>query len=220
MDQSILVLIFSLALAQEGPFSGELHALHLGRKRQVRALPVSSASQGPLAQRNKHAKVAGLRVACSEHLPPWASSGDALPLHKEVKEEGTLWKTEVGGTLPGRSRTCISRKCAQCHVRLEVPAEPTVAFLLTEGKGQAWKLDSAIFDPEPDCLDLSVLLCPESQKPQLSLNKGPGTVGDICNSVSCDRKVKTKKERRTQGGGQAWGFRAICQASHKSVLLN
>lgn len=94
-----------------------------------------------------------------------------------------------------------------------------MAFLLAEGKRQAWNLDSAIFDPEPERLDLAVLLCPESQKPQLSLDKGPGTVGDICSSVSCDRKVRTKKERRTQGGGQAWGFRATCQASHKSVLL-
>lgn len=81
--------------------------------------------------------------------PPCAFTGDkkegALPLHKEVKGEGTLWKTEVGGTLPGRSRTCITRKCAQCYVRLEVPAEATVAFL-AEGKKQAWNLDSAIFD--------------------------------------------------------------------------
>lgn len=123
------------------------------------------------------------------------------------------------GTLTGRSRTYITRKCAQCHVRPAVPVEATVAFLLAVGKGQTWNLDSAIFDPEPEHLDLAVLLYLESQKPQLSLDKGPGTVEDICNSVSCDRKVRTKKERRTQGGGQAWGFRTTCQASHKSVLL-
>lgn len=74
-----------------------------------------------------------------------------------------------------------------------------MAFLLAEGKGQAWNLDSAISDPEAERLDLVVLLCLESQKPQLSLDKGPGTVGDICNSVSCDRKVRTKKDRGTQG---------------------
>lgn len=71
--------------------------------------------------------------------------------------------------------------------------EAKVAFLLAEGKGQAWKLDSAISDPEPEHLDLAVLLCLESQKPQLSLDKGPGTVGDICNSVYCDRKMRTEK---------------------------